>query len=162
MLRRPNPHLEIHVLLLPACKVKLLGVMFSNRFHFDSNVRFILKICNHRPYRNWGIRDWIWSGQLTIIYNAIIQSQTMNASPAWSGLFELFSLKSLQDYTGVSQADEQVWFPSILSLYTPTNQSRDGVNRAWLCPACNSVKHKMTVNFSQISVQLNSMCNQTF
>jgi len=48
--RRPNPRASIDLPALQAIdkikETKLLGVIFSDSFHFDSHVNYILKICN--------------------------------------------------------------------------------------------------------------------
>jgi hypothetical protein len=50
--RRPNPKLDVYLLILTGIEqiseAKLLGVIFSNNFHFDTYITFILKVCNQR------------------------------------------------------------------------------------------------------------------
>ena len=49
--RRPNPRLSLHPSPLPHIEqvkvAKLLGVVFSERLHFDDHVFAVLKVCSH-------------------------------------------------------------------------------------------------------------------
>ena len=52
---RSNPRTSIVMPALQAIEkikeTKLLGVIFSDGFHFDSHVNYILKICSQRSFR---------------------------------------------------------------------------------------------------------------
>jgi Reverse transcriptase (RNA-dependent DNA polymerase) len=77
--RCPNPKLDIYLPSLPAIeqisKAKLLGVIFSNNFHFDTHSNFILKVCNPRSYLIRRLRDQGLSRKhLNNVFDAIILS----------------------------------------------------------------------------------------
>ena len=52
--RRPNPRLSLHPSPLPHIEqvkvAKLLGVVLSERLHFDDHVFGVLKVCSQRMY----------------------------------------------------------------------------------------------------------------
>jgi len=52
--RRPNLRASFDLPALQAIdknkETKLLGVIFADSFHFDSQVNYILKICSQRSY----------------------------------------------------------------------------------------------------------------
>ena len=88
--RRPNPKMDIDLPSLPGVEqineVKLLGVIFSNRLHFDAHVNFILKTCSQTSYIMRKFRDQgLSKSQLNIVFDAIILSRIMYASQSWSG-----------------------------------------------------------------------------
>ena len=88
--RRPNPKMDFDLPSLPGVdqinEVTLLGVIFSNRLHFDTHVNFILKTCSQRSYILRKFRDQgLSKSQLNIVFDAIILSRIMYASQSWSG-----------------------------------------------------------------------------
>jgi hypothetical protein len=88
---RQNPIMEIAVSPLPGIEqineIELLGVMYSNSLRFDAHIGFILKTCSQRSYIVRRFRDQGHSiEQLTIIFDAIVLSRIMYASPAWAGV----------------------------------------------------------------------------
>jgi hypothetical protein len=92
--RRPNPKLDVYLPSLPGIEqiseAKLLGVIFSNNFHFDTHINFILKVCNQRSYLIRRLKDQGLSRKhLNIVFDAIILSRIMYASQSWSGLISL-------------------------------------------------------------------------
>jgi len=88
--RRPNPRVSVD---LPALREiekikesKLLGVIFSDSFHFDSHVNYIMKICSQRSYLLRKLRDQgLTANQLNIVFDAIILSRITYGVCAWSG-----------------------------------------------------------------------------
>ena len=71
--RRPSPRVNIDLPSLIAIdkikETKLLGVVFSDSFHFDSHVNYILKICSQRSYLMRKLRDQGLSpNQLNIVF----------------------------------------------------------------------------------------------
>jgi hypothetical protein len=95
--RRPNPKLDVYLPSLPGMEqiseAKLLGVIFSNNFHINTRINFILKVCNQRSYLIRRLRDQGLSRKhLNIVFDAIILSRIMCASRSsrsWSGLISL-------------------------------------------------------------------------
>ena len=92
--RRPNPRLSIDLPALQAIEkikeTKLLGVIFSDSFHFDSHVNYILKICSQRSYLMRKLRDQgLSANQLNIVFDAIILSRIMYGVCAWSGFLSI-------------------------------------------------------------------------
>ena len=92
--RRPNPRLSIDLPALQAIEkikeTKLLGVIFSDSFHFDSHVNYILKICSQRSYLMRKLRDQgLSANQLNIVFDAIILSRITYGVCAWSGLLSI-------------------------------------------------------------------------
>ena len=51
---RPNPRVIVYLPALQAIErikeIKLLGVIFSDSFHIDAHVNYILKLCSQRSY----------------------------------------------------------------------------------------------------------------
>jgi hypothetical protein len=88
--RRPNPKIDLHLPSLLGIEIvneaKLLGVIFTNNFHFDSHINYLLKVCSQRSYLIRTLRDQGLSRkQLNIVFDAIILSRIMYASQSWSG-----------------------------------------------------------------------------
>jgi hypothetical protein len=88
--RRPNPRACVDLPALLAIEkikeTKLLGVIFSDSFHFDSHVNYILKICSQRSYLMRKLRDQgLTANQLNIVFDAIILSRITYGVCAWSG-----------------------------------------------------------------------------
>lgn len=92
--RRPSPRVNIDLPPLIAIdtikETKLLGVVFSDSFHFDSHVNYILKICSQRSYLMRKLRDQGLSpNQLNIVFDAIILSRITYGVCAWSGFLSV-------------------------------------------------------------------------
>ena len=69
---------------------KLLGVIFSGSFHFDSHVNYILKICSQRSYLLRKLRDQgLTLNQLNVVFDAIILSRITYGVCAWSGFLSM-------------------------------------------------------------------------
>lgn len=67
-------------------ETKLLGSIFSDSFHYDSHVNYILKICSQRSYLMRKLRDQgLTINQLNIVFDAIILSRITYGVCAWSG-----------------------------------------------------------------------------
>jgi hypothetical protein len=51
--RRPNPKIDLHLPSLLGIEIvneaKLLGVIFTNNFHFDSHINYLLKVVVSDP-----------------------------------------------------------------------------------------------------------------
>ena len=91
---RPNPRTSIVMPALQAIEkikeTKLLGVIFSDGFHFDSHVNYILKICSQRSYIMRKLRDQgLTINQLNIVFDAIIISRIAYGACAWSGFLSV-------------------------------------------------------------------------
>jgi hypothetical protein len=89
--RHPNPELVVYLPSLPGIEqlseAKLLGVIFSDNFHFYTHINFILKVCNQRSYLIRRLRDQGLSRKhLNTVFDVII---IMYASRSWSGLISL-------------------------------------------------------------------------
>jgi hypothetical protein len=92
--RRPNSRGCVDPPVLQAIgklkETKLLGVIFSESFHFDSHVNYILKICSQRSYLMRKLRDQgLTANQLNIVFDAIILSRIMYGVSAWSGFLSV-------------------------------------------------------------------------
>jgi Reverse transcriptase (RNA-dependent DNA polymerase) len=95
--RRPNPRsCSVDLPAIQAIEkikeTKLLGVIFTDSFHFDSHVNFILKICSQRSYLMRKLRDQgLTANHLNVVFDAIILSRITYGVCAWSGFlsFEL-------------------------------------------------------------------------
>ena len=86
----PNPRVIVDLPALQAIErikdTKLLGVVFSDLFHFDVHVNYILKICSQRSYIVRKLRQQgLTANQLNIAFDAIIISRITYGVCAWSG-----------------------------------------------------------------------------
>ena len=93
--RCPNP--RVCSINLPAIQsiekvkeTKLLGVVFTDSFHFDAHIKFILKICSRLSYLMRKLRDQgLTANHLNSVFDAVILSRITYGT--WSGFlsFEL-------------------------------------------------------------------------
>ena len=64
----------------------MLGVIFSDLFHFDAHVEYILKICSQRSYLMRKLWDQgLTAYQLNFVFDANILSRITYGVCAWSG-----------------------------------------------------------------------------
>jgi hypothetical protein len=75
----PNSKLDVHLSSLPGMEqiseAKLLRVIFSTNFHFDTHINFILNVCNQRSFLITQLRDQGLShNHLNIVFDVVILS----------------------------------------------------------------------------------------
>jgi len=65
---------------------ELLGIILSERLHFDDHVLAVLKVCAQRMYLLKLLRDQgLPLVQLNTVFQALILNKLRYAIPAWSG-----------------------------------------------------------------------------
>jgi len=92
--RRPNPRLSLHPSPLPHIEqvkvAKLLGLVLSERLHFDDHVFAVLKVCSQRMYLLKLLRaQGLPVTQLNTVFQALILNKIRYAIPAWSGFLTI-------------------------------------------------------------------------
>ena len=94
---RPNPRVIVDKPVIEMIKeTELLAVIFSDSFHVDTHVNYILKICSQHSYIMRMLRDQgITANQLNIVFDAIILSRITYVVCAWPGFYLLNSLAVL-------------------------------------------------------------------
>jgi len=98
--RRPNPRLSLDPSPLPHIEqvkvAKLLGVVLSERLHFDDHVSTVLKVCSQRMYLLKLLRaQGLPLTQLNTIFQALILNKIRYAIPAWSGFLSVHLLSQI-------------------------------------------------------------------
>ena len=88
--RRPNPRCFICpapiVNIVQVSEIKLLGVLFSSNFKFDSHVKFLLSQCNQRSYLLRQLHSQgLSSRYVHIVFDAIVISRFLYALSVWGG-----------------------------------------------------------------------------
>ena len=75
---------------------KLLGVVLSERLHFDDHVLAVLKVCSHRMYLLKLLRaQGLPLTQLNTVFQALILNKIRYAIPARSGFFSVHLLSQI-------------------------------------------------------------------
>jgi len=98
--RRPNPRLSLHPSPLPDIEqvkvAKLLGVVLSERLHFDDHVFAVLKVCSQRMYLLKLLRaQGLPVTQLNTVFQALILNKIRYAIPAWSGFLSVHLISQI-------------------------------------------------------------------
>jgi len=92
--RRPNPRLSLHPSPLPHIEqvkvAKLLGLVFTERLHFDDHVSAVLKACSQRMYLLKLLRaQGLPVTQLNTVFQVLILNKIIYAIPAWNGFLSM-------------------------------------------------------------------------
>jgi hypothetical protein len=171
--RRPNPRVSVDLPALRAIETiketKLLGVIFSDSFHFDSHVNYIMKICGQRSYLLRKLRDQgLTANKLNIVFDAIILSRIAYGVCAWSGflsneligridaffrrMFKYGFCKRLITFCELSGNYDSTMFKLMLNSYSCIHQLLPFVKNEimqlrprghkFTLPSCNTYLHK--------------------
>jgi len=96
----PNPRLSLDPSSLPHIEqvkvAKLLGVVLSERLHFDDHVSAVLKACSQRMYLLKLLRaQGLPLTQMNTVFQALILNKIRYAIPAWSGFLSVHLLSQV-------------------------------------------------------------------